>query len=723
MQRLVLLTLACLSFTAGASSAGKVPAIPIVRHDVSVVLDPQTHVLEGVDRITIDARGEVYSFILGDAFEVSRVRIDGKKVRAKNITRDVVPPEQPDTAAGETGEDNPYENRQVYRLPRVKEGRRMVEIEYKGVVYDTLAVPEGSRAGQPSETKGLIGEEGTYLSGRTGWYPDGLDVFAPFSVRVTTPPGIEAVTEGKRSSVHRDKDETVTQWDISYPTQGVTLIAGRFVVREREIEGVTLMAYFFDSEKDLITPYLEASGRYIELYNKLIGPYPFSKFAVVENFFPTGYGMPSYTLLGRRVIRLPFIIGTSLGHEVVHNWWGNSVYPDYAKGNWCEGLASYYADYRYKTQESDSAAAVYRREINVDYATYVNEGNDIALTEFRSRVDPATASVGYGKCTMVFYMLKNQVGEDRFYRAMRNFYRRYRFAEADWDDIEAVFEDAADTPLDWFFDQWVRRPGAPRLRIVKADLDETDKGYRLDIAIGNPDGYELPAVPVVIESAGQTRRIAAPVRGDVAAFDLRLDERPLRLSVDPDNEFFRRLDPAEIPSTIARALADEKAVVAMPTNIENPAKREAYTKVAETLSRGGRATVEDDTALRPADLANRTVFVLGSFDENSVYDLLPPPDNILLAGDGIEIDGDDLTEPGAAAFVAYANPLDPNRTVCAIAGNSAAAVEAAGPKVIWYGKYGFVTFLDGKRQKAGGFPPAHNPLAVEFAEPDSASAE
>jgi hypothetical protein len=54
--------------------------------------------------------------------------------------------------------------------------------------------------------------------------------------------------------------------------------------------------------------------------------------------------MPSFTLLGSRVIRLPFILYSSYPHEILHNWWGNSVYVDYARGNWSEGLTSYLAE-------------------------------------------------------------------------------------------------------------------------------------------------------------------------------------------------------------------------------------------------------------------------------------------------------------------------------------------------------------------------------------------
>ena len=60
--------------------------------------------------------------------------------------------------------------------------------------------------------------------------------------------------------------------------------------------------------------------------------------------------MPTFTLLGPQVIRFPFIINSSYPHEILHNWWGNSVFVDYDTGNWCEGLTAYMADHLIQEQ-------------------------------------------------------------------------------------------------------------------------------------------------------------------------------------------------------------------------------------------------------------------------------------------------------------------------------------------------------------------------------------
>jgi aminopeptidase N len=699
--------------------------VDIRHHDLDVRLDPETHRLSGFDRIRfVAADRAAYSFYLGLPLQVTRAELDGHRVELERIEIDYDSVDNARGGGGEPGastederaEAHP-ENRAMYRLPPVERGEHIIGIEYEGVVHDTLKVPEGSRSGIPSETTGLIDSEGIYLSGaQSGWYPDAADVYARFSIRVTTPAGIESVTEGKRAAVVRGERETTTEWEVNYPTQHVTLMAGPYVLRERDVDGVSLMAYFFPSEEGLIDTYLDASGDYIETYNKLIGPYPFSKFAVVENFFPTGYGMPSFTLLGRRIVRMPFIVRTSLGHEVVHNWWGNCVNPDVEKGNWCEGLTTYYADYRYEAQKGDSAAARYRRDIAVDYATNVSEATDIPLSQFRSRTDAAEGVIGYGKCLMVFHMLERHTGTDRFYRTMRRFYQQYRFEEADWEDIESAFEEATGEPLDGFFDQWVRRTGAPRLSLEEVTLEEPseeDGEYNLRVAIGNEGGFLLDHVPVHIDCPSADRRLEVSITRDTVVFDWRLEERPLQISVDPDYDVFRKLSAEEIPVTIDGALSDEGTLVILPSRAA-PEKADAYQELADRLAAGEETEVRVDTALTASDLASVAVVVLGDTSENDAYSLLPPPASVSLESGALGVGGRTYADPGHAAFVAFSNALDPSRTVCAILGNGADAVRKAGYKVIYYGKFSYVTFLDGDKQETGVFPPAANPLVYRF---------
>ena len=198
------------------------------------------------------------------------------------------------------------------------------------------------------------------------------------------------------------------------------------------------------------------------MYRRLLGPYPYSKFALVENFWETGYGMPSFTLLGEQVIRFPFILHSSYPHELLHNWWGNGVFVDFAGGNWCEGLTAYLADHLIAEQRGQGAD--HRRAILQRVTDYVTPENDFPAARFRNRNNAVTEAIGYGKTAMVWNMLREKIGDAQFIKALQGFYRDNRFRVASYDDIRKSFEVVSDLDLRPFFDQWIKEVGTPDLR-------------------------------------------------------------------------------------------------------------------------------------------------------------------------------------------------------------------------------------------------------------------
>ena len=297
---------------------------------------------------------------------------------------------------------------------------RMLRLAYHGTFYESVEEVAFSREKVGGEIRATISEEGIYLANSANWLPNfGNDVLVSHHLIVQTPLGIEPVTQGKRTRQEEIDGRLITVWAADLPSDGLNLVAGRYVVTEEKIGHVTIATYLLGDDKKLSDLYLERTKAYLTMYEEMIGPYPYGKFATVENWFPTGYGMPSYTLLGGMVLRLPFIPYTSFGHEICHNWWGNSVFVDLAEGNWCEGLTVYCADYHYKELESPVAAREYRRNLLKDYAAYVRNGNDFPLNEFESRHSGATRAVGYGKSMMVFHMVDRMIGREKFLAALR----------------------------------------------------------------------------------------------------------------------------------------------------------------------------------------------------------------------------------------------------------------------------------------------------------------
>ena len=248
--------------------------------------------------------------------------------------------------------------------------------------------------------------------------------------------------------------------------------------------------------------YLKASADYLKLYRGLFGPYPFEKFAIVENFLPTGYGYPSYTLLGGEVIRLPFIIGTSLPHEIAHNWWGNGVLVDYPQGNWSEGLVTYVADYLLQEKKSAAAGRDYRYRILTDFAALVSPEGDFPLNRFVGRADPASRAIGYGKGAMVFHMVRTMIGDDAFFAALRDLCREKLYRTASWDDFTRAFSKTAGKDLAPFMDQWLTRPGGPQLSLANVAVKREGGGWLVTGKITQLPPYWSVPVKMKVETAG-----------------------------------------------------------------------------------------------------------------------------------------------------------------------------------------------------------------------------
>ncbi|MCW5620720.1 MAG: hypothetical protein KIS79_06410, partial [Burkholderiales bacterium] len=369
-----------------------------------------------------------------------------------------------------------------------------------------------------------------------------------------------------------------------HPADGIDLMAGPWVVRERlatQADGrpLRLRTYFpaaLDGEAGLAEAYLADSQRYIERYSAQIGAYPFTEFSVVASPLPTGFGMPTLTYIGEQVLRLPFIRASSLGHEVLHNWWGNGVLVDYARGNWSEGLTTFMADYAYKEAESSEAARAMRLEWLRDFSAVPTE-QDTPLRTFTSRTHGTSQVVGYHKAAFMFFMLREEIGEPAFEQGLRAFWQAHRFSQAGWDDLRAAFENASGHALSGFFRQWLERNGAPRVRIERA----RQAGKTLHVTLVQEAPVYALAVPVRLESAAGAGQALLRMTETRQTFVLPAPSAVQAVVLDPDSRVFRLLPASELPPILRNIMLDPSTRLHVAS--EDPAFREAAQELAQAF--------------------------------------------------------------------------------------------------------------------------------------------
>ena len=210
----------------------------------------------------------------------------------------------------------------------VPPGTRQLTGNYGGEIFHPVQQAGEEYSGSFSGTPGIISEEGVYLCASSYWFPWFNKDLVSFEMQVDSPSGWEVVSQGERT-VHKKSAATVSvNWSSPEPQDDIFLIAAKFTEYSRAVGAATAMAFLRKPDDALANKYLEVTAQYLEMYRQLLGAYPYKKFALIENFWETGYGMPSFTLLGEKVIRLPFILHSSYPHEVLHNWLGNSVYVE-----------------------------------------------------------------------------------------------------------------------------------------------------------------------------------------------------------------------------------------------------------------------------------------------------------------------------------------------------------------------------------------------------------
>ncbi len=379
------------------------------------------------------------------------------------------------------------------------------------------------------------------------WYPE-TDELITFDVRLSSP--LVTILPGKISEEKNASGHYNARFQMDKPTEGLALFAGPYRIEEQKTDNLRLRTYFYEDMSALSAAYLERTAQYIERFSKQIGPFPFAGFNIIAAPVPVGYGFAGLTYIGKQVLHLPFIKESSLGHEILHNYWGNGVFPDYQKGNWAEGLTTYMADYMTAENASKQKAKEMRLSWLRDYSALPAE-RDKPVIEFVGKHGQASQVIGYHKAAFIFHMLRYQLGEDIFINAMRQFWKNNQFKVASWVEIQKAFEDASSRDLKQYFQQWLYQTGAPSFKGLSGESKKgTGKNWQVNLHLMQDKPLFKTPVPLQIGMGNGYVEKSIPAQGRMIQTSLSLPERPVAVSLDPDFNLFRKLAANEAPPTL-----------------------------------------------------------------------------------------------------------------------------------------------------------------------------
>jgi aminopeptidase N len=148
----------------------------------------------------------------------------------------------------------------------------------------------------------------------------------------------------------------------------------------------------------------------------------------------------------------------------------------------------------------------------------------------------------YEKGAAVLNMLRFVMGDKPFSRAISHFLHKHAFKAVDTHDFMIAIKEATGQNLDWFFDQWVFKPGHPEFDISYLwDEGRAKLSMRViqkqDTSQGIPV-FKMPVTIGITSGAGKLqKRVWLENKEERFEFDVR--SRPLMVSFDEGNHLLK----------------------------------------------------------------------------------------------------------------------------------------------------------------------------------------
>lgn len=362
---------------------------------------------------------------------------------------------------------------------------------------------------------------------------------------ITAPAKYQVVANGLLQE-ERDLGDgrRLTHWKQSVPIAswlnaiGVAQFDSRHFAR---VHGVPLQTWLDYQDRDAGIVTFEGPAREaMEFYIDHIGPFPYEKLANVEAAGVSG-GMEhaSAIFYGEKSVGHEPAFRL-VAHEIAHQWFGDSVTENDWDDVWLsEGFATYFTllcTEHY--QGRDAFVAGLRQSRDVIFATEKKIPGVAVRHDNLSDMKKVLNQLVYQKGGWTLHMLRGQIGTDKFWAGIRDYYRRYRDGNASTDDFRKVMQENSGLDLKWFFDQWLNRPGSPVVagtwrydagaKKIVIDLAQKQEGeaYRLPLEIGIADRIEE------MEMTQKSQR-----------FEIPSDKEPTSVTLDPNTKILMDAKP------------------------------------------------------------------------------------------------------------------------------------------------------------------------------------
>ncbi|HEU5228907.1 MAG TPA: M1 family aminopeptidase [Ktedonobacteraceae bacterium] len=405
------------------------------------------------------------------------------------------------------------------------------------------------------------------------WFPchDSPNDRATTEIIVTVPAQFLTVANGNLLSVTDNGATKTHHWrhDVQHAAYLISLVVADFAVIEDHYKGKPVNYYVRKDRKDDALLLMEKTPAMMAFYSEFTGvEYPYDKYAqtVVELYTGamehTTATTHSFTLLPDQRAALDIDLVPVVAHELAHQWFGDLVTcRDWANGWLNEGFATYFEEL---WGEHDLGADWFKYSMLDVKKGYLQEDNNyrrpVVYHVYYDHGFELFDRHLYNKGGWVLHMLRHQLGDATFRRAIKAYLERYREKEVITADLERTLEEVSGRSLAQFFQQWIYSGGYPALEVSHSwnneqrmlnlrikqtqTVDELTPCFvtPLDLAFTVPTSDEAARDEHTKETRTIPLRVTLGEDGQVEqSFYVPLEREPLMIRVDPDGWLLKTL--------------------------------------------------------------------------------------------------------------------------------------------------------------------------------------
>ena len=516
----------------------------VTNYRIEVQLHPEDHTMRAGADVTFvpqDATRSVV-FELNGSLHVDSIEKDGRAITT--FVQDSV-------GAGALGPNVRIDLGQV--VPAAQPVT--LRIRWSGA----LISPEGG----PLANRRLayIGNEGSYLMYAARWFPfhDYAADRATSDITVIVPTGMQ-VGGMSDEPVNPQVDKSGTtrfRFVTKQPQLIGNFIAGQYITKTLRFGKYELQFFVKPGSENRVASYGELMGRALEFYTNQYGAPSFGSRMIIAQTDDEAFD--AYSGPGILFLAAKFFDGSRtvpeerFQREVAYQWWGQTVGLKSFDDAWIsQGLAEWSA---YSLRESTLTGAqldAAQRDEQERALTFEQTSSIVRAPASLDDQSAAYQSIVFYKGAMVFSMLRETLGKEKFGQLLARFLEQFRNKSASIDDFERLTTQVAGRNMRYFFAQWLEGTGVPEFSLDYQIIRTRNGKFRTRGTVRqNFDNLHMP-VDLMLRSEGgdaQTKRLLFEGRSE--DFDFESSGQPIGADVDPNNKILRISDELKV-SIVAR---------------------------------------------------------------------------------------------------------------------------------------------------------------------------